>query len=285
MCIGSQSLVRLTPFLFLVVMKEQTSFYEFRKSTLQYATYGKGAATLLAFHGYGQDHSVFSRLPLAFPDHTIYAFDLFFHGKSEWRETEREITTALLGELIERFLRQNNIDRFSVLGFSIGARIVIAAIPHFASVIDSVWLLAPHGIKSDYLYTFATQKGPGNRLFHAIIRDPGIFLRVLDFAASIGVADQRLVRFIKSQTRTPTDRQKVYNTWVVYSGLKYSWPKIIRIVNAGSVPMNVVLGKGDRIIRPDNIKGKLYKIRSKKILVLNCGHEELIKKMIDSLSE
>lgn len=284
MCIGSQSLVRLTPFLFLVVMKEQTSFYEFRKSTLRYVMYGNGTASLLAFHGYGQDHSVFSRLPLAFPDHTIYAFDLFFHGKSEWRERERELTPALLRELIEGFIQQNKIERFSVLGFSIGARSVIASIPDFISVIDSVWLLAPHGIKPDYLYKLATQKGVVNRLFHAIVANPTVFFRALSFAASIGLVEQRLVRFVKSQMRSAADRQKVFDTWVVYSGLKYSWSEIIRIINTSSVQIHIVLGTADRIISPESITGKLYKIQNKEMLILNCGHEDLIEKMIDSLS-
>ncbi len=284
MCIGSQSLVRLTPFLFSAAMKEHTSFYEFRKSLLRYATYGNGTASLLAFHGYGQDHSVFSRLSIAFPEYTIYAFDLFFHGKSEWRETERELSSSMLKELIEGFIRQKNIERFSVLGFSIGARIALAVIPCFAPLLDSVWLLAPHGIKSDYLYKFVTQKGPVNRLFRFIVTNPVFFFRLLDFVAYIGVADRRLIRFVRSQMRTVADRQKVFNTWVVHSGLIYSWPKITQIMNAGSVQLNIVLGAGDRIISPDSITGKLYKIRKKEILILDCGHEELIRKMIDSRS-
>lgn len=251
---------------------------------MRYATYGSGPASLLAFHGYGQDCSVFSQLSLAFPDHTIYAFDLFFHGKSEWKEKERALTPALLRELIEGFIRQNNIERFSVLGFSIGARVVIASILDFASVIDAVWLLAPHGIKQDYIYNLATQKGPLNRLFYALVANPGIFFRTLDLAASAGVVNKRLIRFVKTQMRTTEDRQKVYDTWMVYSELKYAWPEIIGILNRSPVKLHVVLGLQDRIIPPQGITRKLYEVQKKEMLILDCGHEQLIGVMIDSLS-
>ena len=94
----------------------------FIPETLHYHKFGHGPAILLAFHGIGQDGvSCFK----SFADHlgdryTIYAFDLYFHGKSiqpsnaDFFLNNEVITKETWTKLIRDFLLKENISRFDV---------------------------------------------------------------------------------------------------------------------------------------------------------------------------
>ena len=54
---------------------------------------------------------------------TIYAFDVLHHGNSE--HDGEPVTENDLKELVKVFTKQHSITKFSLLGFSLGGRIVL----------------------------------------------------------------------------------------------------------------------------------------------------------------
>lgn len=239
---------------------------------------------MFAFHGYGQTRTVFSELTRCFPEYTIYAFDLFFHGESNWEESDTIMSPAFIQEFIAGFALRNNIQRFSLLGFSIGARVVLAAIPLFSSMIDHVWLLAPHGVKSDYLYKFATRSGIGTRLFRGMLSQSGWLFCLFDLMARSGIADRKLLRFAKSRLRTEAGRKRVYNTWMLYSALDKPWKEVVAVLNTSGIRLIVVLGASDFLFKPDYFESRLKDVINKEIMTLESSHERLIYDMIETLS-
>src|SRR4030095_789056 len=104
-------------------------------------------------------------------NYTLVAVDLPFHGKTEWKEGEFFLKKDLKF-LIEKILEKECYRRFSLFGYSLGGKIVMAAIPDFASRIDEVILAAPDGVQSKIWYNLAVYPKWGQRLFHGFVKKP-----------------------------------------------------------------------------------------------------------------
>src|SRR5690242_12625904 len=92
-------------------------------STLFYERKGNGRKTLLLFHGFGQDHATFNPLMEQLKDeYTFYSFDLYFHGKSNWTNGEVPLEKHEWKNIINAFLKENSIEEFALLGFSLGGK-------------------------------------------------------------------------------------------------------------------------------------------------------------------
>src|SRR6218665_602262 len=90
---------------------------------LHYKKEGNGSKILVAFHGYGNDCSLFDILiPYLKDDYTILSFDLPFHGQSIWPKTVA-FTQQHLNILTEQILELCQVKKISLLGYSLGGRI------------------------------------------------------------------------------------------------------------------------------------------------------------------
>src|ERR1041384_3075655 len=112
---------------------------------LNYIRSGDGERSMLTFHGYGQDNSVFNN----YTGYTFYHIDLFFHGKSEWNKGEEPLEKDEWKSLVEELLVKNNIQTFSVMGFSMGGKFALATLEAFPGRVKEIILLAPDGIKTN----------------------------------------------------------------------------------------------------------------------------------------
>ena len=81
---------------------------------LYYQKFGNGKQIMLAFHGFGQESSVYKCLADVLTEYTFYAFDLFFHGKSQWDFPENYLRSQRWKELLQDFLDKENIQKFSL---------------------------------------------------------------------------------------------------------------------------------------------------------------------------
>src|ERR1022692_1867731 len=120
-------------------MKHQ--YLEYQNYKMVYHVYGHGDKTLFAFHGFGRAGTDFKVLEPTFGnDYIIISFDLFFHGESDYPMNPEKINFNEddLKALINQYLTTNNIERFSLLGYSIGGRISLKLIELFQDEIDNV---------------------------------------------------------------------------------------------------------------------------------------------------
>ena len=129
----------------------------YKNSTLSYRKSGHGNKALLLFHGFGQHHQAFAALSdkLA-PYFTLYAFDLFFHGNSQWNEGEQPLEKVMWKDILTKFLDEHNIGKFSVLGFSLGGKFALVSLELFPAQVEQIILLAPDGVKTSFWYSLAT---------------------------------------------------------------------------------------------------------------------------------
>ncbi len=246
-------------------------------ATLHFTRWGEGPEVLLAFHGFGQHRGYFGALAEALgPTHSVYAFDLFFHGQSTLRARSGTLAKTHWTELLELFLRQHGVTRFGLLGFSMGGKFVLATLEAMPERIIRVVLLAPDGIKTSFWYSLATYPGWTDRFFRHLTVKPGAFRDLARLFRRLRLVDKGVLRFAESQMNTREQRLRVYWSWTTFRELHFDLERIATLLNGYRIPLVMYLGQYDRIITHRNMKRLLDRVPHHQLVVLPAGHNRLI---------
>lgn len=257
----------------------------YKNSSLTYQKTGHGEKVLLLFHGFGQHHKIFETLTEAVsPYYTLYAFDLFFHGHSKWMD-ETPLEKETWREIILLFLEANKIERFNVLGFSLGGKFTLATLELFPERIEQIFLLAPDGIKTNFWYSLATYPLLLRRFFKSMIMKPGRLHAITSLLHTLRLVDNGLLRFAESQMDTMEKRERVYYSWVVFRHLKFKMKTIARLIQSHSIQITLVVGKHDKIITTENMQHLLRHLKDYRLEILDTGHNGVIAGSIPVLTK
>lgn len=258
----------------------------FKNTVLNYSVYGTGPKILLAFHGFGQNKSAYKPFQSALgDDYTIYSFDLFFHGKSKWNNDLPVLSKDFWKELMKAFLIQEKIGRFSIVGYSLGGKFLLATLESFPQNIEKIIFIAPDGIKINFWYNLATYPYLLRLLFKKTINTPQIFQGVTRLADDLGLVNKSLLKFAKTQMDTREKREKVYSSWVVFRGFKFDNSKIASLINDHEIAVEVFLGRYDKMIKRKHVNLLLKKLNDYKLEVLETGHNKLIAEVAEHLKK
>ena len=264
------------------IVHQQEDDMVFRGATLHYRTYGTGAQIALAFHGYGQESSHFQPLAEKMQqDYTLYSFDLFYHGKSRWRDTRQVLKPEEWMAMIAHFLAQKRIERFSLFGYSMGARFALALVKPFAASIDKVVLIAPDGIKTSFWYRLTTGPSVIRWIFRKTITQPTYFLQFSKTLHRVGLVDSGLVKFARHQMNTQEKRYRVYHSWTVLRKIRPSLDTLAQMLNQHNIPVLLFSGQYDRIIKTENLDRLSRRLKNCKTIELTSGHNHLIAAVAD----
>ena len=109
-------------------------------SIIHAVLFGTGDKLLICFHGFGEDAEKFRSLEPSLGSHyTVVSIDLPFHGKTRWQKDDIFYPDDLK-KLINEILQTCGKKTFSLMGYSLGGKIVFAAIDQ--SVCDGNHLVA-----------------------------------------------------------------------------------------------------------------------------------------------
>lgn len=264
----------------------QGQFFDFRETKLYFNRIGTGKKNLLLFHGFGQDHQAFKKIEEQIQqEYTIYSFDIFFHGLSQWNKGEQPLEKFFWKDLVAEFLKIYEIQSFSLLGFSMGGKFALAILEAFPERTDRIFLLAPDGIKTNFWYSLATYPTAFRKIFKSMIHQPQRFKAIENFAVTIGLIDKGIVRFIESQMDTPEKRSRVYHAWVVFRHLKFDMKEIAATMNSNKIKVLVIVGKYDKIITTENMDHLVKKLNDYRLEILETGHNGVIQESIKVLGK
>jgi pimeloyl-ACP methyl ester carboxylesterase len=256
----------------------------YANSQLAYTKTGAGEAVLVLFHGFGQDHNAFHKwVDTLKESHTLYTFDLFFHGASHWH-SRSPVEKDDWKEIMLLFLEKENIEKFGVVGFSLGGKFAMITVEAFPSLVTELTLLAPDGIKTSFWYSLATYPIAVRALFKSMILHPNRLYRLTKLLRRLKIVDQGLLRFAESQMDTEEKRRRVYFAWVYFRHLKPDLNELVSLLNQHATPCKLLLGKYDKVIQADNMKAFVKEIRKIQFDVIDAGHNDLIPKSVIYLS-
>ncbi|GAB3795919.1 hypothetical protein GCM10028819_12610 [Spirosoma humi] len=257
--------------------------FSFEDSQITYRKSGDGPAVLLAFHGFGQDHTAFSSLETAIGNRfTLYSIDLFFHGNSRYTGTS-PLTKPDWYQLIDHFLRAQDIDRFSLVGFSLGGRFALATAEAFPDRLDQLLLIAPDGITFNRWYWLATASRLGRWLFRYTLRHLSLLTSLGHTLTTLGLLNRTVMRFAEIALATPEQRTLVYKSWTQFRQIRSDKRTLANLLNNRRMRIRFFTGAFDRIVPGSSILPLTKQLRHYELTVLKTGHNRLIELMAEQL--
>ncbi len=244
--------------------------------------YGNGSKNILAFHGFGQDGSIFKILADRYPDTSVFSFDLFFHGESVLAEGESPIATDSWLDLIRSFFKQTDIDQCELVGFSFGAKLALMILEFFPEKINKLVLLAPDGVEEARWYKLATGNWLARQYFHWIVSHPVSYFYGINWLRRLGFISRQIERFAKAEMGDFPGRMRVYKMWVGLRKIKPNLQNVLLALEKHKIPTEIYLGKYDKVITRKRIE-KLLKYEKSNLITLNCGHTHLVEQWLKQL--
>ena len=248
---------------------------------LAYQVFGTGSEILLAFHGFGQDGTIFKEWADITADRfTIYAFDLFYHGQSI--RPYENLPKAEWKDWVVQFLKQEGIDRFSILGYSLGGRFAISTALLFSTKVNELFLVAPDGIFLTPWFKLATT--PGLRsVFKYFMMHPDRLERTLAFNDRSRVINKYVADFARKEMGDLDNRKRVYRSWNFFKTLGYAKKTLITHFSAATYKKTLIVGDKDHIIKPSGILPIIEKTDAFQVHHLPLKHHQLAKPHVAEL--
>ena len=246
---------------------------------IQYQTWGTGPKILFAFHGYGESASTFAFWGEALgSDHTLIAIDLPFHGRTGWKDGLEFYPEQLFRRMEDIAARVPHAGpTWGLIGYSMGGRIALQLLQNHPDRFDRIILLAPDGLKVNFWYWIATATSLGNRLFRWTMRRPGWIFFLLRLSHALRLVNPSIYKFAVHYIDDKPVRAQLYARWTVMRKFRPNLATIAAIIRTRQLPVYLVYGKYDRIIRWQTAE----KFRNRGIaatshlILLDTGHQLL----------
>lgn len=241
---------------------------------LHYEKSGNGPEHIVLFHGFGQDlHAFDAYLPFLSQKHTVYAFDLYYHGSSV--RANRPLNKKEWLRDFGDFLKKERITSFSLIAFSLGGRFALNCVKGYAENIDKLVLIAPDGIYKNFWYLFATSIY-GNWLFKYLMLRPDRFDKLLGVFERFRLASPSMIRFAQKELQNRKNCLRVYQSWTYFRPMQENLPEMVAVLNRHNISVNLFLGEKDYIIPMGKVVTKLAKIKQLTTTILPLKHHHLI---------
>ena len=262
--------------------------------SIHYTKFGSGPTKLFAFHGFartGQDFALFE--PYLKERYTIYAFDLFLHGKSSFpkdRIEEKPISEIELKHFFEALLARLSISDFALMGYSLGGKIALSLLQLFPNSVKEIYLLAPDGIILNRWYNFTSRTRIGRKIYHYITDNPNSYFTLLGILKFTGIIRKKMHTFLLDNMKTKKKRELVYNIWCTFSLINPNIDLIQKNIVNHNITCHLFFGKNDNIIKPKIGQNFVSKIPNhSSFYLIDCGHVlireqtgEIIQKIINN---
>ena len=246
---------------------------------LSYQKLGHGPAILLAFHGFGQSSQVFMSLGNSVGNQfTIFAIDLFFHGDSRYG-IHQPLSKADWHRLVNAFLNDHRIDRFSLLGFSLGGRFALTTLEAFSDRVDQLFLIAPDGITRNIWNRLATGSSTGRVLFRYALNNLPLLVRLGYALVWVGLLNRSLMRFAEVSLASPRQREQAYQCWTQLRPLQPDLNTVATLLNVSSIRVRFFTGAWDRIVPGFYILPLTKRLIHYTVCVLPARHNQLIEQI------
>ena len=263
-------------------------FFEYKKQVREYYVFGKGPKLLYAFHGFGQNGSIWRVFREWLADEfTIYAFNDFYHSETNLSgniNNDLALEKEEIVDFFKHFAHKNGHRSVNLMAYSSGARTVLTLIEHNAFKINEVWLFAPDGIKLSFWNSMFCRYTIVQALFRRINDDPKWFFRTVSLLKYTGLLNKRRLSFVLYSMRVQSKRTKVYNYWLKYRNVIPLIDKVIENGNENDVRIHLVFGKNDVLIN-EKIGKRFLKDygRNADLFVIDASHHLIVEKHVSLL--
>ena len=155
--------------------KMTAHYFENEFIRLHYYKFGKGTKNMLCFHGFGMHGKQFRCLENTLGDqYTFWGFDLFFHKETTLKDqtldtVKKGLLKNELSQLMQDFCTYEHIEKFSVIGYSMGSHYATALVELLPERIHEYIVVAPSSLDPGMLVRFFGKSRTGNTLLEKLM--------------------------------------------------------------------------------------------------------------------
>ncbi|RYE20426.1 MAG: alpha/beta hydrolase, partial [Sphingobacteriaceae bacterium] len=246
--------------------------------SVNYHEYGSGEKLLFAFPGYGMSGRQFSVLQKSLlQQYKIIAFDHFFQETSKlYTVKEASILAGMqpgfLKLYLQKWLDQYPGQRFSLLGYSIGANMALYLIQQFADQIDELILMAPDGLVVHKGLHFFRASFIGKKLYKKLTYSKWMMAFTLKALKRFKAIDANLYSIASHEIETLEKRKNGFFTVHFYKNIKADVAQIAALINQHHIRCQLYFGKYDQLFPPENAKILLDLLNQPEMHVVPAGH-------------
>lgn len=268
-------------------------YFEHPFVKLHYYKFGTGPRHMLCFHGFGMHGKQFKLLTAQLGgQYTFWGFDLFFH--KETRLTDQSLATVKRGllkselaSLILVFCRHQQIESFSVIGYSMGSHYATALVEELPEMINEYIVAAPSSVYPGKLVRFFSHNKVGNKMLEKFLLSEKATLRLIDFATWLRFIDATGQKLLHKEIGTPELRFALYACVTYLRLLDTDELRLIHNLEAHKIKSIFIFGKYDKMYLPSIGKRFFSRYTSGDVIVLEETHEMInlnfVNRLVQSL--
>lgn len=245
---------------------------------------------MLCFHGYGMHGKQFISLEPALGNkYTFIGFDLFFHKETKLHDqtltaVKSPITKKAFAGLIAEFCAFENINRFSVIGYSMGSHFATVVVEKMGERVDEYIVAAPSSINPGLLIRAFSKYKLGNKLLERFTQSEGALINVLNFSKRLGLIDDVGRNILYKEIDTPELRFNLYASFTYLRLFETDEDKLIQVLVEQNIRSIFIFGKRDAMYPPRIGTKFLKKMPNAEVIMLDKNHEMIDKDFVAALS-
>ncbi len=244
---------------------------ELEKGIISCLRIGSGQRLLIAFHGFGDSADSFRVLARDLGGlFTIWAVDLPGHGRSQWPAGTFNRRDIL--QIIETIRRWTGKDRYALLGFSFGGRIVLSLLEERDVVPEALFLIAPDGFGTRGMRLPLLTPLLLRRWLRSKGDQPQPWLYLASRLRKWGLLDAFAQRWVHFYFSNPARRKALWDTWLSLSHFPVHPRRLRRSIEQLALPSVFVLGRQDELIPYRRIEARLGGVAGCKIILADKNH-------------
>ena len=266
-------------------------YFENNFAKIHYYKFGKGQQHMLCFHGFGMHGRQFKCMEQLLGDrYTFWGFDLFFHEKTELKNTSHEdikkgIEKQQLALLIKDFCNQNQIHQFSIIGYSMGSHYATAITEEMPDRIKEYILAAPSSINPGALARYFVKHQIGNKVFEKIMLSKKSVTNVIRLCKWLKFIDQTGHDILYKEVGTPELRYALYASFTYLRKLETNEQNLINAINTHHIRTIFIFGKYDKMFLPGIGKSFFKKLEYPEVIILEADHNMINQNFVVKLAE
>ncbi len=246
-------------------------FIHYKNSQIEYREVGEGSKLMVIFHGFSDKASLFDViLPTIGEKYHAWAVSLPYHGKTKWHEGK--FYKEDLYFLIDKIRQLSGKQRITLMGYSMGGKIVLNMLQKYASDVDEIILLAPDGIKTHKLYDIHGLPLVYIQFFKFLMKRPKLFFKTAKYFYKRNILTKFLYDFTKNHFSTPEQRQRFFMISDSIRAFKPNLLSVKQLLNKYNIPVYLFLGVRDEVILPESAEELSHELNDCKVIWLDKGH-------------
>jgi pimeloyl-ACP methyl ester carboxylesterase len=258
---------------------------------LHYYKFGEGSKAMLCFHGYGMHGKQFRLLENTLGSkYTFYGLDLFFHKETKLKDqslpaVKKGISKAALAGFVTEFCLHEGIDRFSVIGYSMGTHYATIVAEEMPERIDEYIVIAPSSLEPGNLIRFFSKHKTGNKLLEKLALSDKALLNMLRLFKRLKLINDDEYKILHNEIATRELRFNFYACFTYLRFLETDEKKLSTAIEVNNIRSIFIFGNRDKSF-PPRIGDKFIQwLKNPEVLILDEGHEMIKNNFANKLTE